>query len=67
MKISLEAARRNVKLSQKVAAQKLGVSNKTLWKWENGLAIPKADKVDAICELYGMPYDNIIFYTQDNA
>ena len=67
IKISLAAARRNAGLSQKVAAQKLGVSNKTLWKWENGLAIPKANKVDAICELYAMPYDNIIFYTQDNA
>lgn len=67
IKISLAAARRNAGLSQKVAAQKLGVSNKTLWKWENGLAIPKADKIDAICGLYAMPYDNIIFYTQDNA
>ena len=67
LKISLEAARRNAKLSQKAAAKKLGVSNKTIWKWENGLAIPKADKVDAICELYAIPYDNIIFYTKDNA
>lgn len=63
-KISLAAARVNAGLTQKEAAKKLNVSNKTLWQWEKGLAIPKADKIDAICELYSVSYDHIIFYVK---
>lgn len=66
-KISLAAARVNAGLSQNVAAEKLNVSNKTLWAWEKGLAVPRADKIDAICELYGIPYDNINFFSKENA
>ena len=60
-KISLEAARVNAGYSQKEAAKALGVSNKTLSLWECGKAYPKADKIAAICNLYGMAYDNIKF------
>ena len=60
-KISLEAARRNANLSQKDAAKALNVSNKTLSNWENGKTFPSADKVDALCELYQMSYDDINF------
>lgn len=60
-KISLEAARRNANLSQKDAAKALNVSNKTLSNWENGKTFPSADKVDALCELYKMSYDDINF------
>jgi len=61
VRITLKAARINRNLSQKAAAKALNVSNKTLWSWENGLSVPKADKIDAICELYEIPYDNLIF------
>ena len=60
-KISLEAARVNAGLSQKVAAQELGISNTTLGKWEKGESFPTADKIPEICELYGVHYDNINF------
>lgn len=66
-KISLAAARVNAKLSQGEAAKKLGVSNKTLWSWENGLSVPRGDKIDEICELYGIPYDYINFFDKENA
>lgn len=59
--ISLKAARVNSDMSQKEAATKLGVSNKTLCNWEKGKTIVPADKIPAICELYKMHYDNIIF------
>lgn len=61
IRITLKAARINRNLSQKDAAKALNVSNKTLCSWENGLSVPKADKIDAICELYEVPYDNLIF------
>ena len=60
-KITLKAARVNAGLSQKEAAKRLNISNKTLCNWENNITVPKADKIDAICELYGIPYDNLIF------
>ena len=61
IKISLASARVNAGLSQKKAAVTLGVSNKTLSKWENGESFPDALQIEKICELYGVPYDNIKF------
>ena len=61
-KITLRAARTNAGLSQRDAAKILNVSNKTLCSWEKGTTVPKANKIDAICNLYGLSYDNIIFF-----
>ena len=66
-RITLAAARVNAGLTQKEVAKELKVSNKTINNWENGKAVPKADKIDAICELYRVPYDNIIFFEANNA
>lgn len=66
-KITLKAARVNAKLTQKEAAKKLKISNKTLCNWENGASMPKADKIDAICALYSIPYDQLIFFKPNNA
>ena len=66
-KLTLKAARVNAGLTQKKAAKRLKVSNKTLCRWENGVSMPKADKIDAICELYAVPYDNLIFFVKKNA
>ena len=60
-KITLKAARINAGLGQKEAASKLGVSNKTLSAWENGISFPGADMIPKICDLYGRPYDGINF------
>lgn len=61
IKITLEAARRNAGLTQKEAAEALGVSNKTLGSWENYITSPGVDKIPLICELYGLEYDHINF------
>lgn len=60
-KISLKAARVNAGLSQKAAAKALGVSNQTLCKWENGKTFPDAKQIAALCELYGVSYDDVNF------
>ena len=60
-KMTLRAARVNAGLKQKEAATLLGVSNKTLSNWENGVSVPGADKIDPICMIYGVSYDNLIF------
>lgn len=61
VKFTLAAARVNAGLSQKEAAKKLGISNKTLCKWENYTSFPSADMIPVICSLYGIPYDQINF------
>lgn len=66
LKITLKAARINVGLSQKEAAEQLHISNKTLCNWENGVSYPDAGQIDALCKLYGVHYDNIIFLPTDS-
>ena len=66
VKISIKAARVNAGLSQKEAADRLGVSNKTMGNWENGITYPPADKISEICELYGLSYDNLNFLPTDS-
>ena len=61
VKFTLASARVNAGLSQKTAAEKLGISNKTLCKWEKYESYPGADMIPKICELYGIPYDQINF------
>lgn len=61
LKITIRAARVNIGLSQEVAADRLGVNKKTLGSWENGVTFPPVDKIEAICELYGVSYDHLNF------
>ena len=61
VKMSLRAARVNAQLSQKAAAESLGVSNKTLCSWEKYQTFPGADMVPRICDLYGVPFDQLNF------
>lgn len=60
-KMTLKAARVNTGLTQKAAAVKFGVSNKTLCSWEKGLSFPDASKIPLICDAYGVSYDDLIF------
>ena len=66
LKISLKSARVNAGLTQKDAAAKLGVSNKTLGSWESGTSFPSANKIEMLCSLYGVHYDNLIFLPEDS-
>ena len=60
-KISLRAARVNAGLSQKEVADSLGISNKTLSNWENGDTFPSVEKIERLCQLYDLSYDEINF------
>lgn len=59
VKMSLKSARVNAGYTQESAAKELNVSKKTIWLWENGKIIPKIDKINPICNLYGLKYDDI--------
>lgn len=58
-KITLKAARVNAGLSQREAAHRLKVSRDTVINWENGKSVPRISKVEPICMLYGVMYDDI--------
>lgn len=60
-KITLKAARVNANISQKEAAQMLGVAPSTLRSWESGKTYPKQNQVNDILLLYGIKFDNIFF------
>jgi DNA-binding XRE family transcriptional regulator len=61
VKITLKAARVNAGYDQKTAAELLGVGNKTLGSWENGITFPDWPMIEKICKLYGVPYDQLNF------
>lgn len=60
-KITLRAARVNAGITQKAASDAVGVSNKTMVKWEKGTAYPNVKQAIVLCRLYGIPFDDIIF------
>ena len=37
----------------------LGISQVSVWQWENGENLPRADKLAAISELYGCKIDEL--------
>lgn len=61
IRMTMKAARVNAGLTQKEAAKRFGISNKTLSSWESGTSTPRADQVPAICDCYGVSYNDIIF------
>lgn len=65
-KITLRAARVNANLSQKAAADVLGVNVSTLQNYESGKTVPDWDVVKQIEKAYKFPADFIIF-TQHSA
>lgn len=61
MRITMKAARINANLTQEEMADRLGVTKKTIGSWENGKTKPKLDKVEPICSLLGVGYDDIMW------
>lgn len=61
MKITLKAARINQQLNLKEASKKLGIADRTLWSYENGLTFPKTSLIKKIEQVYNVEYNDIIF------
>lgn len=61
VKMTLKAARVNAGYSQKEAARLLKISNCTLSAWEKGRSFPNAEKIKAICDIYGVFYNDLNF------
>lgn len=59
-KITLRAARINANLNQSDVAAELGVSAESVANWERGKVPLKATTLVRLCQLYGVPIDNIL-------
>lgn len=59
MKICLKACRINAKLNRKQFAEKLNVSESTIFNWENGKTEPTLNNLRKISEICDIPIDYI--------
>lgn len=59
--IKMSAARVNAGYTQMQAAKAMGCSVATIRNWESGKTFPKQPAIEKMCELYGIPYDNLNF------
>ena len=60
---AIQQLRREKKLSQRVVAQELGISQALLSHYEKGVRQPKLDFVRKIADYYGVSADNILGHT----
>jgi len=63
MPITLKAARLNKGYDQEKAAQLIGISPDTLSNYERKKTFPDVPIIKKIEEVYGIKYDDIIFFT----
>jgi len=66
MAITLKAARVNKNLTQAEAAKLLGISKDSLWNYENGRSYPDVRVIKKMEEVYGLSYDKLIFFPNNN-
>ena len=59
MQITLKAARVNAGLTQEQVEKETGFARSTLTRWENGRGFPRIDDLTTLCNLYGIPVENI--------
>lgn len=59
MRITLKAARVNKGLTQQEVANHLNVTKKTVCSWEKGKTLPRFEKIEPLCSLYGLTYEDI--------
>ena len=60
----LKAIREKAGLSQKKLAEKLGVDENSVWRWEAGRAYPSVDLGKQIAELLGVSVDELLYGPQ---
>lgn len=59
MQITLKAARVNKGMTQADLGKEVKVTKKTINSWENGKTKPSIDKIEPLCAVLGVKYDDI--------
>ena len=67
MKVTLKAARVNTQMTQKNAAEAIGVTEDTISNWERSKSFPDAMQIKKIERAYHVAYNDIIFLPKINA
>lgn len=62
---NLRNLRREKEYSQEYLAERLGVTRRTISKWENGTAMPDLKKLTEIAELFGTTMDKLLGTAKD--
>lgn len=62
----LKQLRKNKQLTQKALAQLLGVSPKEVYRYENGLAMPRAQVLSRLCQVLECEYLQILQVSPEN-
>lgn len=65
MKVSLKMARELKHYTQDEAAKLIGINKDTLGNYERGKSYPDIPILRKIEEVYGIPYDRLIFWSLD--
>jgi DNA-binding XRE family transcriptional regulator len=65
-RVTLEAARVNVHMTQDESAKALGISKATLISWEHGDTSPTMERAQQLSELYKCPLQRINFSRQSS-
>ena len=66
MAITLKSARVNKGLTQVKAAELIGITVDTLSNYERGKSFPDVPIIKRIEEVYGVPYNDLIFLPTNN-
>ena len=66
MAITLKAARVNKGLTQLEASKLIGVTEDTVGNWERFKSFPNVLQIRKIEEVYGIPYNELIFLPENN-
>ena len=66
MPLTLKAARVNKCYTQAEAAKLIGVTEDTISNWERAKSFPSVPQIIKIEEVYGIPYNELIFLPLDN-
>ena len=57
---NLKRARKEASMSQESLAKKLGVDQRTVSAWENGVARPGYEMLAEICDIFDESFDSLL-------
>jgi transcriptional regulator with XRE-family HTH domain len=58
----ISSIRKQKGISQQELAEKIGVTARTLRKWENGSDYPRLDQAFLVAQVLGIPVERLFFY-----